>query len=195
MVAVLARQRAQVTSLVARVSRVLPEAIATRVAHLAHMFVHGMAVMRDPVRLSQTLLLSIPLWLSIAAGIWFVTVAFHMTIPFTGSFLIVAFLVVGVAVPTPGAVGGFHEAFRLGTVVFYGVENDRAVGAAIVLHAASFLPITLLGAVFMLQDGLSLARVQRLGEEARATEAREEAAEAAAEHAPAAAIREGGVSE
>jgi uncharacterized protein (TIRG00374 family) len=194
MVAVLARQTAQVTALVTRVSRVLPEALAVKVAHLAHMFVTGMAVMRDPVRLAQSLLLSIPLWLSIASGIWLVTVAFHMTIPFTGSFLIVALLVVGVAVPTPGAVGGFHEAFRIGTVVFYGVENDRAVGAAIVLHAVSFLPITVLGAIFMLQDGLSLGRVQKLGEEARATEAREEAADAAIA-VPAAEARSGGARE
>jgi uncharacterized protein (TIRG00374 family) len=171
MVAVLVRQREEVGTLVARASRVLPAALAGRVAHLAHMFVQGMAVMRDPVRLGQSLLLSVPLWLSIASAIWLVTVAFHMTIPFTGSFLVVALLVVGVAVPTPGAVGGFHEAFRLATVTFYGVENDRAVGAAIVLHAVSFLPITLLGGWFMLQDGLNLARVQRLGEEAKATEA------------------------
>jgi hypothetical protein len=48
------------------------------------------------------------------------------------------------------------------------VDNDRAVGAAIVLHAASFVPVTLLGGLFMMQDGLNLARVRRLGDEARA---------------------------
>ena len=46
-----------------------------------------------------------------------------------------ALLVVGVAVPTPGAVGGFHEAFRLGATAFFGADNDAAVGAAILLHA------------------------------------------------------------
>ena len=55
--------------------------------------------------------------------------------PFTGSFLIMALLVVGVAVPTPGAVGGFHAAFRLGATTFFGAPDDAAVGAAIVLHA------------------------------------------------------------
>lgn len=197
MVSVLARQQERVSSIVERLSRLLPRRFAERLAHLAHMFVQGIGVMRDPVRLGQSLLLSIPLWLSIAAGIWLVTVAFHMTIPFTGSFLMVALLVVGVAVPTPGSVGGFHEAFRIGAAVFYGVDNDRAVGAAIVLHAVSFLPITVLGACFMLQDGLSLARVQRLGEEARATEAREEALEVARarDAAVASPLREGGLPE
>lgn len=148
--------------------RPLPHRLRDRVSGLAYGLLDGLAVTRDPALLARAVALSYPLWLSIAAGIWLVTVAFHMTIPFTGSFLIVALLVVGVAVPTPGAVGGFHEAFRVGAAVFYGVPNDRAVGAALVLHAASFVPVTLLGGLFMVQDGLDLARMRRIGDEARA---------------------------
>ena len=33
--------------------------------------------------------------------------------------------------PTPGAVGGFHEAYRIGVTSFFGADNDHAVGAAI----------------------------------------------------------------
>jgi uncharacterized protein (TIRG00374 family) len=147
--------------------RPLPGGLRGRLAGLIYGLLDGLAVTRDPVRLAQAIALSFPLWLSIAAGIWLVTAAFHMTIPFTGSFLIVALLTVGVSVPTPGAVGGFHEFFRIGTAVFYGVDNDRAVGAALVLHAASFVPVTVLGGFFMLQDGLTLAGVRRIGDEAR----------------------------
>ena len=150
--------------------RLVPIRFRGRLSGLIYGLLDGLAVTRDLVRLSQAVALSFPLWLSIATGIWLVTVAFHMTVPFTGSFLIMALLTVGVAVPTPGAVGGFHEFFRIGTAVFYGVDNDRAVGAAIVLHAASFIPVTLLGGLFMMQDGLNLARVRRLGDEARAAE-------------------------
>jgi uncharacterized membrane protein YbhN (UPF0104 family) len=148
--------------------RILPRRIRDRVAGLVYGLLDGLAVTRDPVRLAQAIALSIPLWLSIAAGIWMATVAFHMTIPFTGSFLLMALLTVGVALPTPGAVGGFHEFFRIGVTVFYGVDNDRAVGAALVLHAASFVPVTLLGALFMVQDGLNLTRIRRIETEAQA---------------------------
>jgi uncharacterized protein (TIRG00374 family) len=150
--------------------RLVPVRFRARLSGLIYGLLDGLAVTRDLVRLTQAIALSFPLWLSIATGIWLVTVAFHMTMPFTGSFLIMALLTVGVAVPTPGAVGGFHEFFRIGTAVFYGVDNDRAVGAAIVLHAASFIPVTLLGGLFMMQDGLNLARVRSLGEEAKAAE-------------------------
>lgn len=170
MVAVLASRPQLVGTGAETLSRVLPAGLAARVVNMARMFVQGLAVAGEPRRLAEAVAWSVPLWLSIAVGIWLVTVAFRMTIPFTGSFLILALLVVGVSVPTPGAVGGFHEAFRVGATVFYGVANDRAVGAAIVLHALSFLPVTIVGAAFMLQDGLNLRRVRSIGEEARHAE-------------------------
>ena len=60
-------------------------------------------------------------------------------------WLMLAPLVVGVAVPTPGGVGGFHEAYRLGATAFFGADNDTAVGAAIVLHAISVGPVIIVG--------------------------------------------------
>ena len=70
----------------------------------------------------------------------------------------IALLVVGVAVPTPGAIGGFHEAFRFGATMFYGAPDDAAVGAAIVLHVFSIGPSLLLGLLFAAQAGLNFAR-------------------------------------
>jgi uncharacterized protein (TIRG00374 family) len=165
-IAFLSRRPGLVTVIVQGIARLLPARFSEAFQHIAHAFVEGLAVTREPSRLVGAVALSIPLWVSIASGIWFVTVAFNMTIPFTGSFLITALLAVGVAVPTPGAVGGFHEAFRIGVTNFYGIANDRAVAGAIVLHAISFIPVTLLGSWFMFRDGLSFAGVQHIREEA-----------------------------
>ena len=81
--------------------------------------------------------------------------------PFTGGWLMLAPLVVGVAVPTPGGVGGFHEAFRLGATSFFGADNDTAVGAAIVLHAISVVPVVIVGLIFIIQDGLKIGGLAR----------------------------------
>lgn len=140
---------------------ILPSRAAKAIARLAQMFAAGFAVVRRPERLVAALAWSIVLWISIAAGIWAVSVAFGITMPFTGSFLMLAPLVVGVAVPTPGAVGGFHEAYRLSATSFFGADNNTAVGAAIVLHAISVGPVALAGLVFILQDGLKLGRIAR----------------------------------
>ena len=88
---------------------------------------------------------SIVLWVAIAAASGRSSVAFGIAMPFTGAWLMLAPLVVGVAVPTPGGVGGFHEAFRLGATAFFGADNNTAVGAAIVLHAISVGPVMIVG--------------------------------------------------
>jgi hypothetical protein len=82
--------------------------------------------------------------------------------PFVGTFLVQAMLVVGVAVPTPGGVGSYHEAYRIGVTTFFNAPNDQAVAAAILVHIISFVPTVLLGVLFMAQDGLSFGGLQQL---------------------------------
>jgi uncharacterized membrane protein YbhN (UPF0104 family) len=140
---------------------VLPARIASALARLAKTFAEGFAVVRSPQRLVAAMAWSMVLWLSIAAGLWAGAAAFGIEMSFTGGWLMLVPLVVGVAVPTPGGVGGFHEAFRLGATSFFGADNDVAVGAAIVLHAISVVPVTLAGLLFIIQDGLKIGGIAR----------------------------------
>jgi uncharacterized protein (TIRG00374 family) len=144
-----------------RLASVIPS-FAALIARVAEKFARGLGAIRHPSRLLIALLWSFPLWLSIALGIWAAAVAFRLAMPFTGSFLIVALLVLGVAVPTPGAIGGFHAAFRYGATAFFGASDDAAVGAAIVLHVLSIGPSLLLGLYFAAQVGMNLARMREL---------------------------------
>jgi uncharacterized protein (TIRG00374 family) len=148
------------------IERVLPVTLARAVARFVETFAQGLAVMRQPARLVASLALSFPLWISIAAGIWLTSRAFHITFPYSASFLVMAMLTVGVAVPTPGAIGGFHTFFQIAVQTFFDAPHERAVGAAIVLHAISFLPVTILGLIFMVGEGLTLASARQLAQRA-----------------------------
>jgi glycosyltransferase 2 family protein len=163
---VLAGDPARLGRTMARLEQVVPSALAGLIAKIAEKFARGLGAIRSPSRLLIALAWSFPLWLSICLGIWAVAVAFRFAIPFTGSFLLVALLVLGVAVPTPGAIGGFHEAFRVGATMFYGAPDDAAVGAAIVLHLFSIMPALLLGLMFAAQEGLNVGSIRRLANQA-----------------------------
>jgi uncharacterized protein (TIRG00374 family) len=154
----------------ARADAVLPARFAGWLARVVTMFAQGFGVLRRPERLLASLAWSIVLWLVICGETWAVARAFHIEMPFVGSWLMLALLVVGVAVPTPGAVGGYHEAFRLGATAFFGADNDAAVGAAILLHATSYVPVTVLGLWFALRDGLNLQGIKQMTETAEPVE-------------------------
>jgi len=111
------------------IARHLPERIARGATHLVQSFVEGLAVMRSPRQIVLAVAWSVPLWLSLALGIWLTSRAFGLTFPFPGTFLLMMFLVVGVAVPTPGAVGGFHEAYKYSVMTFFAApESPAAAG-------------------------------------------------------------------
>jgi hypothetical protein len=149
-------------------ARVLPARAATAVIGFVEKFARGLAVMRRPGPIVAALTLSLALWTSIALSTWVTSLAFGITFPFTASFLLSMFLIVGVAVPTPGGIGGFHAAYSFAVTRLFGATQEQAVACAIVLHAVSFVPVTLLGLVFMWQDGLSLGRLRRLRADATA---------------------------
>ena len=163
---VLAGNPSRLAESLTRLEAFLPSRLAGMLARVAEKFATGLGAIRKPGRLLVALVLSFPLWLSIGAGIWAVAVAFHLAMPFAGSFLVMALLVVGVAVPTPGAVGGFHAAFRFAATTFFAAPDDAAVGAAIVLHLFSVGPTLLLGLLFAAHEGLNLSGMRTLANQA-----------------------------
>lgn len=166
----LASHPERIGSLVFVAARVLPNRAAHGLASLVSTFSRGFVMARQPRELAIAMLWSFPLWVIYAAEAYLVSRAFDISLPFMGSFLLQALLVIGVAVPTPGGVGSVHEAYRIGATMFFGASDEAAVAAAIVLHAIGILPVILVGGIFMAQDGLSVSRLKTLAGTAREEE-------------------------
>jgi uncharacterized protein (TIRG00374 family) len=148
----------------------LPQRAAVVVGHLVRTLAEGLRVLRSPGHFAAAILWSFPLWLSIAAGIVLTSWAFDLRLSLVGSFLVLGPLTLGVMAPTPGAAGGFHAGYLFAMREFFHVTDDALGGAAIVLHLVSFVPVTLLGLVYMWQDGLTLGGLQGLRKDAEVAE-------------------------
>jgi uncharacterized membrane protein YbhN (UPF0104 family) len=126
----------------------------------------GLAVLRAPLpHLGKIALQSLALWLLIAVGFHLNHAAFGIELPFHATFLLMAFLVVGVAIPTPGMVGGFHAFYLIALADVYGVPRATAAAAAVAAHALSNLPVLVCGLVLLGREGLSLGRVAEVTRE------------------------------
>ena len=145
----------RVAKVVARLERRVPGRFGTVAGRFVTRFSAGLGIAREPGRLIRAFAWSFPLWMSVAFSAWCVCRAFGIALPLGGSLLLMTLMVLGVAVPTPAGVGGFHAAFQVGATGFFDAPVDAAVGAALVLHALSFGPVTLLGMVWMARDGLT----------------------------------------
>jgi uncharacterized protein (TIRG00374 family) len=126
--------------------------IATFLNH----FLDGLRVLQRPRDLVLTLVFSILTWMTIFFQIQLMLRAFGVDTPLRAAFLLVILTVMGMAIPTPGGVGGFHAMMQLGLQHFLGVAANTGGAIAIAHHAACFLPITILGLACLPLFGLSL---------------------------------------
>ena len=144
----------------------LPARLAGPVREGLRAFSAGLGVLQAPwphlVKIAGQSLFT---WLAIALGIFVNNRAFGIDLPFHSSFLMLGFLTVGVAVPTPGMVGGFHVAYQLALTQAYGVDKGVAAAAGIACHALTNLPVLVLGLLFLTREGLTLGKVAEMAED------------------------------
>jgi uncharacterized protein (TIRG00374 family) len=125
--------------------RRLPERFQPRARTFAETFVDGFASLKNPKLLLLVTFGSLAMWLIINLQIYAVLRAFHLDLPFSASFVVTAAAVLGLMFPTPGGLGSYHLAVQIALTDVYGVAKDSASGVALLAHAISFVPITLLG--------------------------------------------------
>jgi uncharacterized protein (TIRG00374 family) len=105
-------------------------------------------------------LTSVVIWLFETGKYWFVMHAFPFEVSFFALMLMNGLVNLVTTIPSaPGYIGTF-DATGIAALEAYGVPNALAAGYTLVLHAALWLPITLLGAYYMARESLSWSQVQ-----------------------------------
>jgi uncharacterized protein (TIRG00374 family) len=140
--------------------RVLPkhEAALTRVA--AH-GVGGLAVLKDTRRFFAVLLWALAHWLVHALALYICFVAVGIDVPFSAALFLQGILGIGVAIPSSPGFFGVFETFAVVGLGVYGVPKELAISWALGFHILSFIPITVMGAVYFAKLGLSVGTLQR----------------------------------
>jgi glycosyltransferase 2 family protein len=143
-----------------------PRWLAEPFGRILHAFSGGLAVLRAPLpHLAKIGVQSLAIWLLIALGFHLNHIAFGIDLPFHATFLLITFLVVGVAIPTPGMVGGFHAFYLIALSEVYGIDRATAAAAGIAAHALTNLPVLVFGLALLGREGLSLGRVAEVARE------------------------------
>ncbi len=141
----------------------LPTVLGGKVRALVGSFISGLEVFgSSPAQWARLVGESLLLWVSIGVVVHMNSIAFGFDIPLQSAFLIIAFLTVGVAIPTPGMIGGFHASYTLALTAIYGVDQGRAVAAGLVLHVLQNLPVLILGIAFLGREGLSFGAMKQI---------------------------------
>jgi uncharacterized protein (TIRG00374 family) len=119
-----------------------------------HKFLDGLASLRSPWNILMVFVTSVVIWLLETGKYWFVMHAFNFEVSFFALMLMNGIVNLATTIPSaPGYIGTF-DAPGIAVLGAYGVDQATAAGYTLVLHAALWIPITLLGAYYMAREGI-----------------------------------------
>ena len=132
----------------------LPESFREKVQEVLFKFVSGLESLRSPREAVMVLLTSVVIWLLDTGKYWFVMQAFDFQVSFFALMLMNGIVNLATTIPSaPGYIGTF-DAPGIAVLSAFGVDQGVAAGYTLVLHAALWFPITLLGGYYMVRDGI-----------------------------------------
>ncbi len=132
----------------------VPQRFRRQVLDFASRFLEGLESLRNFRNVLMIFFTSIIIWLLETIKYWFVMQAFPFDVSFFALLLMNGVVNLATTLPSaPGYVGTFDTP-GIAVLVLYNVPRDLAGAYTLVLHAALWLPITLLGAVYMFREGL-----------------------------------------
>lgn len=117
-------------------------------------FLSGLESLRSFRSVMMIFFTSVIIWLLETVKYWFVMHAFAFNVSFFALMLMNGVVNLATTLPSaPGYIGTF-DGPGIAVLVLYGVNPEVATAYTLVLHAALWLPITLLGTWYMLRAGL-----------------------------------------
>jgi uncharacterized protein (TIRG00374 family) len=108
-----------------------------------------------PWALLRVVLCTAGIWFCLTSQFYFTVLALNRPLPFDSSFFVNGVTTVGLAVPTPGGVGGFHKACQIVLTTFYHFDIDSSVAVALLFHVVGTLPVIVTGLLLFVREGLN----------------------------------------
>jgi glycosyltransferase 2 family protein len=146
----------------------IPGPIRRMVLH----FADGFRALHSGSAVAKAIALSIAIWLVITGQLWCFALAYLDSFPFAGALLIMVLTVIGVAIPTPGGVGGFQFFMDLALINFFARylsaqdPHSQAAGISNGCYVMSMVPVFVVGLWFLNREGLTFARLSQLTRDA-----------------------------
>ncbi|MEM7248026.1 MAG: lysylphosphatidylglycerol synthase transmembrane domain-containing protein [Acidobacteriota bacterium] len=148
--------------LTAPLARRLPERWQARLGDLASSALQGLSDVRQGGAAWRLPLLSVLTWAPSAVIYMLVCHAVGIELTPIASLLLLGLGSLGIAVPTPAGIGGFHGAITHGLVGLLGAESGPAGAAAFLSHLCLVVPVILHGLFVTFRSGLGIGNLREL---------------------------------
>jgi hypothetical protein len=141
--------------------RFIPKRFRDSWMHFFDSFADTLELTRHRAAFVKVLLCTAGVWACLTGQFWFAALALHRQLPFDSSFFVTGATTIGLALPTPGGVGGFHKVCQFVLTRFYDYDVDSSVAVAFLFHLIGTLPVVVTGLLLFAREGLHWRDVTR----------------------------------
>lgn len=157
---VLARKPEQMGRAITRLLFFIPDSGKNLIQSLLVKFSRGLEFLSDAKVTAYVGIQTLLIWILMGISNIFVFWAFGFDLPVDASFVVLVVVSISILVPSaPGFVGVYH-AGAVWSLVAYGVPKAEALSCALVLHAAQYIVVTLMGFIYLKKEHLSLKQLE-----------------------------------
>jgi uncharacterized protein (TIRG00374 family) len=136
------------------IGRILPKRFREPWMKFFDAFAKTLAITERPRDLFTVVFSTAAIWVCLTAQYSLVFIAMHRPLPYDATFFISGVTTIGLAIPTPGGVGGFHKLCQWALTSFYGFDIDSSVAIALLLHLVGTVPVVFTGVTLFAREGL-----------------------------------------
>jgi len=132
-------------------------AIERRLLQAFDVMADGLQSMRRPRQLVPIVIWSVMVWIFVVLAFWTAFWAASLDLPLLAALTVIAFVGLGVSLPSsPGFIGIIQAATVL-ALSFFGVPRADALSFSLLLHASQFVPVTVWGLALLVVEHVSLS--------------------------------------
>lgn len=144
-----------------RLGRLVPRRFRDSWMHFFDTFAETTELTRHRTAFAKVLLCTAGVWACLTGQFYFTALALHQHLPYDASIFVTGVTTVGLAIPTPGGVGGFHKACQLVLTRFYAFSVDLSVATAVLFHIVGTAPVIVTGLLLFAREGMRWRDVTR----------------------------------
>ena len=160
----LIKKTTQTLEVIKKLLRPIPEKYSNKIIHIGESFIEGLKVVKKKEYYLAISLISLIVWFLFVLEAYILFYSFDLpsryNIPVMASFIIVILVTFAIMIPSsPGFIGTFHLICQQGLVLF-NVPQSTALAYAVLLHAFSYLPTTLIGLIYLGKENFTFSQIK-----------------------------------
>lgn len=139
--------------------RIIPRRFRDSWMHFFDTFTDTLEITKHRTALVKVIVCTAGVWACLTGQFFFTVLALGHPLPYDASIFVTGVTTLGLAIPTPGGVGGFHKAAQIVLTGFYAFTVDLSVATAVLFHIVGTAPVITTGLILLAHEGLRIRDV------------------------------------